>query len=71
MEVLSRAQALIFDKTGTITLGKPLVVEFKNQSKYEDLDLLAISEGIERNSLHPLAKAVVEYAKEKSKNNSC
>jgi heavy metal translocating P-type ATPase len=63
LEVLSRAQALIFDKTGTITLGKPLVVEFKNQSKYEDLDLLAISEGIERNSLHPLAKAIVEYAK--------
>jgi len=63
LEILSRAQALIFDKTGTITLGRPIVVEFKNQSKYEDLDILAISEGIERNSLHPLAKAVVEYAK--------
>jgi heavy metal translocating P-type ATPase len=63
LEILSRARALIFDKTGTITLGKPLVVEFKNQSKYDDLELLAISEGIERNSLHPLAKAVVEYAK--------
>jgi len=63
LEILSRAQALIFDKTGTITLGRPIVVKFKNQSKYEDLDILAISEGIERNSLHPLAKAVVEYAK--------
>jgi len=65
LEVLSRAQALIFDKTGTITLGKPVVVEFKNQSKEEDSELLAISEGIERNSLHPLAKAIVAYAREK------
>ena len=65
LEVLSRARVLIFDKTGTITLGKPIVVEFKNQSKYKDTDLLAISESIERNSLHPLAKAVVEFAKQK------
>ncbi len=65
LEVLSRAQALIFDKTGTITLGKPIVVEFKNQSKYKETELLEIAESIERNSLHPLAKAVVEFAKEK------
>lgn len=63
LEVLSRAQALIFDKTGTITLGKPIVVEFKNNSKLDTQELLAISQSIERNSLHPLAKAIVEYAK--------
>jgi heavy metal translocating P-type ATPase len=63
LEVLSRAKALIFDKTGTITLGRPIVVEFKNQSKYETKELLAISKSIERNSLHPLAKAIVEYAR--------
>ena len=32
LEVLARAQAIIFDKTGTITLGKPKVSEFKNLS---------------------------------------
>lgn len=64
LEVLSRAKAIIFDKTGTITLGKPKVVEFKNLNKnYSNLEILAISESIERNSLHPLAKAVVNYAK--------
>jgi len=63
LEVLSRAKALIFDKTGTITLGRPIVVEFKNYSKYETKELLAISKSIERNSLHPLAKAIVEYAR--------
>lgn len=67
LEVLSRAQAIIFDKTGTITLGRPKVSEFKNLSKtYKEIDLLAISEAIERNSLHPLAKAVVDFAKQKN-----
>ncbi len=65
LEVLARAQALIFDKTGTITLGRPKVSEFKNLTKsYSDKEILAISESIERNSLHPLAKAVVGFAKE-------
>ncbi len=63
IEVLSRVNAIIFDKTGTITLGKPQVTEFiihDHSSNREQL--LAIAEAIERNSLHPLAKAVVTYA---------
>jgi heavy metal translocating P-type ATPase len=66
LEVLAKAQAIIFDKTGTITLGRPRVSKFENHSNtYKDIDLIAISESIERNSLHPLAKAIVEYAKQK------
>ena len=65
LEVLARAQALIFDKTGTITLGKPKVSQFQNLNKrYSDKEILAIAESIERNSLHPLAKAVVAFARE-------
>jgi heavy metal translocating P-type ATPase len=65
LEVLARAQVLIFDKTGTITLGKPRVSKFENLTKnYSDKEILAIAESIERNSLHPLAKAVVAFAKE-------
>lgn len=65
LEMLARASSLIFDKTGTITLGKPKVMEFKLlSSKYSNQELLAIAEAIERNSLHPLAKAIVDYAKE-------
>jgi heavy metal translocating P-type ATPase len=64
LEVLSRAQALIFDKTGTITLGKPRVSKFENLSKkYSDKEIWAISKSIERNSLHPLAKAIVLFAR--------
>jgi heavy metal translocating P-type ATPase len=66
LEVLSRANAIIFDKTGTITLGRPKVTEFEIlDKKYKEEDLLSIAKSIERNSLHPLAKAIVEYATEK------
>jgi len=63
IEVLSRVDTIVFDKTGTLTLGKPVVTQFlctnqENRKKY-----LAIAGAIERNSLHPLAKAVVEYSK--------
>lgn len=63
IEILSKADTLIFDKTGTITLGKPIVSEFKNLSNMKNKEILAIAESIERTSLHPLAKAIVEYAK--------
>ena len=65
LEILSRVKVLIFDKTGTITLGKPRVSVFKNFSRqYDDKEILAVSESIERTSLHPLAKAIVNFAKE-------
>ncbi len=66
LEVLSRINTIIFDKTGTITIGKPKVTFFENLSSgYNDKEILGIAEAIERNSLHPLAKAVVDFAKEK------
>jgi len=65
IEILSKANTIIFDKTGTITLGKPIVAEFENLSDLKTLEILAIAESIERNSLHPLAKAVVEFARSK------
>ncbi|MBI3034653.1 cadmium-translocating P-type ATPase [Candidatus Woesearchaeota archaeon] len=65
METLSRVNTLIFDKTGTITIGKPVVRQVKIvDRKYTLKDVYSISEAIERNSLHPLAKAVVSAARE-------
>ena len=64
LEILSRINAIIFDKTGTITLGKPRIAEFKNLSRMPDIEVLGLAESIERNSLHPLAKAIVSFAKE-------
>lgn len=67
LEVLSRINTVIFDKTGTITLGSPTLksVEIIDKS-YDKLKILALTEAIERNSLHPLAKTLVEYAKSNS-----
>lgn len=63
LESLARVNAIIFDKTGTITLGKPKVTHVELSSKKTDLKkLLSIAEAIERSSLHPLAKAIVDFA---------
>lgn len=66
LEILSKATALIFDKTGTITLGIPTLTNLEIISKSLDQkEILQIAEAIERNSLHPLAKAIVKYASSK------
>lgn len=66
IEVLSRAKSFIFDKTGTITIGTPKLSEIEIiDKKYQEKEILSIAEAIERNSLHPLAKAIVAYAKQK------
>ncbi len=65
LEVLSRVNAIIFDKTGTITLGKPQVTNVIFHGRRNEKHILSIAAAIERNSLHPLAKAVVVYATSK------
>ncbi len=65
IEVLSRAQAMVFDKTGTITLGKPRVTTLTiHGGSITEQEAYTIAAAIERHSLHPLAKAIVEAAKE-------
>lgn len=64
LETLSRVQTIVFDKTGTITLGEPQIITIEIISKHHTkAEVLAIAEAIERNSLHPLAKAIVREAK--------
>ena len=48
------------DKTGTITYGEPKVTDFINYGKE---DVLSIVYSIENKSEHPLAKAIIDYAK--------
>lgn len=59
LEVMHRVNAIVLDKTGTITEGKPVVTEVvwgSETEKHRDILL-----GIERRSEHPLADAVVSY----------
>ncbi len=65
LELFSRINMLIFDKTGTITIGKPKLKNLKILTKnLTEKEILGIAEGIERNSLHPLAKAVIAFARQ-------
>ncbi len=65
LEVLSKVDTLVFDKTGTITLGKPKVTDVQVlTNKYTKAGILGIAMSLERNSLHPLAKAIVSAAQE-------
>ena len=63
LESIAKLKALAVDKTGTITEGKPQVqgVEMLNQKSEQDI--LRIAAAIDDHSSHPLAKAVVDHAK--------
>lgn len=66
LETLGKVDTVIFDKTGTITLGMPKLTQVEILTdKFTREKILGIAESLERNSLHPLAKAVVVYAREK------
>lgn len=63
LEGAQKVDCIVFDKTGTLTMGKPVVVNtklFRSMVLREFYELVAAAE---LNSEHPLAKAIVEYAK--------
>ncbi len=62
LETLGKASALIIDKTGTITEGKPRVTS----TNFDDLTILEYAASLEINSEHPIASAITSYAKEKN-----
>ena len=59
LEILSKAKNIVFDKTGTITQGKPQVGEVKIYGNIDKDELLKIAASIEKLSHHPLAHAVI------------
>lgn len=66
LEKLYKANTLVMDKTGTITRGKAEVSNVNNYSKLEDKAVLSILASLESKSEHPLASAIMDYAKNKS-----
>jgi len=66
LELAHKLQAIVLDKTGTITQGKPTVTDFitvNGTANNNELKLLSLAASVERNSEHPLAEAVVQYAR--------
>ena len=59
LEILNKVNRIIFDKTGTITEGKPKLVNVINID-IEKEELMNIISAVEKHSEHPLAQAIVE-----------
>lgn len=65
LELLGKVKAIAFDKTGTLTLGKPVVTDVVVFEGFTEKELLEDVAGMESFSTHPLAEAIIEYAKKK------
>lgn len=65
LETTHELQTIVFDKTGTITEGKPIVTDIFPLQNTEN-DLLQIAASLESLSEHPLAQAITTSAKEKN-----
>ncbi len=66
IQVLKAVEAIVFDKTGTITEGKPVVCDVITYGDIDADTLLAAAASIEKKSEHPLADAIVKYAEAKN-----
>jgi Cu+-exporting ATPase len=66
LELAHRLNTVVLDKTGTITQGKPIVTNYiavNGVANSNELELLKLGAALEKKSEHPLAEAVVNYAK--------
>ncbi|MGI3104434.1 heavy metal translocating P-type ATPase [Vibrio alginolyticus] len=63
LQLASKVDTVVFDKTGTLTQGKPSVQQVFTHTTSQE-ELLALAYAAERQSEHPLAKAVCDYAKQ-------
>jgi Cu+-exporting ATPase len=65
LETLEKVDALLVDKTGTLTEGKPRLVSVVPTDDVSEAEILALAAGLERGSEHPLAAAILAAAAER------
>ncbi len=65
LEAAHKINAVVLDKTGTITEGRPAVTDIITLSDLDEAELISIAASSEKNSEHPLARAVVSCAQER------
>ena len=69
LQKLHKVNAVVVDKTGTLTVGKPELISFSNLSdkiaNKTDSELVSILASLENKSEHPIAHAIINYAKGK------
>ncbi len=61
LEKLHTVDTVIVDKTGTITIGKPMLVHTENFTDVSDDEMISILTSLEKKSEHPIAHAIVQY----------
>jgi P-type Cu+ transporter len=66
LEKLSSIDTIVFDKTGTLTNGKPQVTDVIPSDGYNEFELLQLASSTEIKSEHPIAKAIINKAREQS-----
>lgn len=66
LETAHKINTIVFDKTGTITEGKPVVTDIVVVNGFDRDELLKLAASAERGSEHPLGEAIVNGAKEKN-----
>ena len=66
LETAQRLTAVVLDKTGTITQGKPSVTDVLPASGFEGDEVLQLVASVERNSEHPLGEAIVRGAQRRN-----
>jgi len=66
LEALERVDTLVVDKTGTLTEGRPQLSKVHAEGSVGEGELLRLAASVEQNSEHPLARAILDAAKERN-----
>lgn len=67
LEGLAKVDTFVFDKTGTLTVGKPKVLHMEMLDRgTSEFDAILFAGSADRRSSHPLAQAILDYAKERN-----
>ncbi|MDX8344300.1 heavy metal translocating P-type ATPase [Rossellomorea sp. YZS02] len=65
LETTHKIETIVFDKTGTITEGKPVVTDIVTSESISEEELLILAASAEKGSEHPLGEAIVREAEER------
>lgn len=64
LEALAKVDTIVMDKTGTVTMGDPVVTDIEGFADHDDKEIISCAAAVERYSEHPLAKAIIKKAAE-------
>jgi len=67
-ELLKRVDTIVFDKTGTLTDEQPMVGQIHSNGEYSEAEILMYAATAESKQTHPIAKAILQKAKEQQLN---